>query len=47
MQLDAKFDNFESDSDAEEMQRKPKVDVGAKFGMQLKSRGYECSVFLN
>ena len=40
MQLDAKFDNFESDSDAEEMQRKPKVDVGAKFGMQLKTRGY-------
>merc|ERR1719462_371491 len=39
MQLDAKFDNFESDSDAEEMQRKPKVDVGAKFGMQLKTRG--------
>merc|ERR1712098_168226 len=36
MQLDA---NFDSDSDAEEMQRKPKVDLGAKFGMQLKTRG--------
>jgi len=36
MQLDA---NFDSDSDSEEMQRKPKLDVGAKFGMQLKTRG--------